>query len=84
MKAAVELDDATFREASTLAAGRGMTLEQFVADAVQEQLRRYSRDANIRDKESPWMAGFAGLADLKNENRCVLRMIEEEFEGPDS
>ena len=84
MKTAVDLDDATFREARALAAGRGMRLEQFVAEAVQEQLRRYAREANVRDKESPWMAGFGGLADLKNENRRVLRMIDEEFEGPDS
>ena len=67
-----------------MATSQGMTLEQFVVDAVQELLRRYAREANVRDKESPWMAGFGGLADLKNENRRVLRMIDEEFEGPDS
>ncbi len=30
------------------------------------------------------MAGFGGLANLKNENRRVVRMIEKEFERPDS
>ena len=67
-----------------LAADRGMTLEQFVTEAVQEQLSRYDREAPDRDKEPPWMAGFGGLADLTNENRRVLRMIEKEFEGPGS
>ena len=84
MKTTVALDEATFREAKVLAADRGMTLEQFVTEAVQEQLRRYDREAHDRDKEPPWMAGFGGLADLTNENRRVLRMIEKEFEGPDS
>ena len=80
----VELDEATFQEARDQAAGRGMTLEQFVAEVVQEHLRRSTREAHDPDKEPPWMAGFGVLADLRDENRRVLRMIEEEFERPDS
>ena len=84
MKTAVELDESTLREARVVAAGRGMTLEQFVAEVVQEHLRRSSPEAHDPDKEPPWMAGFGVLADLRDENRCVLRMIEEEFERLDS
>lgn len=84
MKTAVELDEATFREAKVVATSHGMTLDQFVTEAVQERLRRCTREAHHQDKDPLWMAGFGVLADLKNENRRVLRMIDEEFEGPDS
>ena len=83
MKTTVALDEATFREAMVRAADRGMTLKQFVTEAVQEQLRRYGREAHDRDIEPPWMAGFGGLADLKDENRRILHSIEEEFERLD-
>lgn len=83
MKTTIELHEATFRRAKILAASRGMTMEQFVTEAVQEHLRRYARETYDPDKDPPWMAGFGVLADLSNENRRVLRRIEEEFEGPD-
>ena len=84
MKTAVELDEATFREATVVATSHGVRLEQFVTEAVQERLRRSTREAHDQDKDPPWMAGFGVLADLSNENRRILRMIDEEFEGPDS
>ena len=40
MKTTIELPDATFRRAKTLAAGRGMTLKRFFTEALEEQLRR--------------------------------------------
>lgn len=84
MKTTIELPDAAFRQARVLAARKGMTLAEFVTEVVEEQLDQYARQARDRDKEPPWMDGFGGLADLSNENRRVLRMIEEEFEGPES
>ena len=84
MKTTIELHEAIFRRAKIRAASRGMTLEQFVTEAVQEHLLRHARVTYDRDREAPWMAGFGGLANLSNENRRVLRMIEEEFEGADS
>ena len=84
MKTTVELPEATFRRARVMAATRRMTVELFVTEAVQEYLRRFACKTHDRDKEPPWMAGFGVLADLSNENRRVLRMIEEEFEGTGS
>ena len=75
MKTTIELPDATFRRAKALAAGRGMTLKRFFTEALEEQLRRCSSDA-----EAPWMAGFGVLSDLSDENRRVLSVIEQEFE----
>ena len=84
MKTTIELHEATFRRAKILAVRHGMTLEQFVTEAVQEHLRRYDSETHDPDKDPPWMAGFGVLADLSNENRRVERMIEEEFEVPGS
>ena len=75
MKTTIELPDATFRRAKALAAGRGMTLKRFFTEALEEQLRRCSRDT-----ESPWMVGFGVLSDLSDENRRVLSAIDQEFE----
>ena len=84
MKTTIELHETIFRRAKVRAASRGMTFEQFVTEAVQEHLLRNARETHDRDREPPWMAGFGGLADLANENRRVLRMIENEFEGSGS
>lgn len=83
MKTTVELPDATFRQAKVLAASQGMTFKQFFTEAVKERLRHYNREAADREIEPPWMAGFGVLADLADENRRILRMIEEEFERLD-
>lgn len=80
MKTTIELPDNTFRQAKLLAASRGMTLKRFFTDALEEKLRRCVRAGPAREQQPPWMAGFGALADLSNENRRVLGLIEEEFE----
>ena len=80
MKTTIELPDNVFRQVKVLAASRGMTLKRFFTNALEENLRRYARASPAREGEAPWMAGFGALADLSNENRRVLGMIEEEFE----
>ena len=80
MKTTIELPDNTFRKAKVLAASRGMTLKRFFTDALEEKLRRCARAGPAREQEPLWMAGFGALADLSNENRRVLGLIEEEFE----
>ena len=82
MKTTIELPDETFRKVKVLAASRGMTLKRFFTDALEEKLRRcaHAHSRPAREQEPPWMAGFGALADLSNENRRVLGLIEEEFE----
>ena len=80
MKTTIELPDATFRQAKTLAAARGMTLKRFFTEALEEQLRRCTNEACTRKSEAPWMDGFGALSDLADENRHVLHVIEQEFE----
>ena len=81
MKITLDLPDAALRQAKAVAADHGVTLQQFVVDALDEKLRRASASrpsANAADP--PWMAGFGALADLREENRRIEALIENEFE----
>ena len=86
MKTTIELPDITFRRAKAFAAVHGITLRQFITDAVEQQLRRRTVAARVgpdltgATAEPPWMAGFGGLSDLGDEHRLVLNTIEDEFE----
>ena len=80
MKTTIELPDAMFREAKTLAAARGVTLKRLFAEALEYQLRRRIPGNPAGSAEPPWMAGFGALSELSDENRRILDAIEEEFE----
>ncbi len=80
MKTTIELPDAIFRQAKTVAAARGMTLKRFFTEALVERLRNQTNDVRGRDADPPWMAGFGELAELSDETRRVLDVIDEEFE----
>ncbi len=80
MKTTVELPDAIFRQAKAVAATQGVTLRHYFTEALRAQLRRSVNEARGDKEEPPWMAGFGDLADLGDEHRRVLDLIEEEFE----
>ena len=80
MKTTIELPDATFRHAKTLATARGVTLKRFFTEALDEHLRRCTGKVRSDAAEVPWMAGFGALSDLAEENRRILGVIEQEFE----
>ena len=80
MKTTVELPDAAFRQAKALAAGRGITLKQFLTEALDDKLRRYAAGDDGTASEAPWMAGFGELSDLARENRRIAAAIADEFE----
>ena len=82
MKTTIELPDLLFRQAEALAVARGDALREFLAEAVEEHIRRCPREDRTGDTEPPWMAGFGALSDLTDENRRVLAAIEAEFETP--
>lgn len=84
MKTTLELPDTAFRQAKAFAASQGVTLKQFFAEALEEKLKRCGRNKQSgRENGAPWMTGFGKLADLANENKHVLKAIDEEFETPD-
>ena len=80
MKTTIELPDVIFRQAKTVAAARGITLKRFFTEALVQQLRNQTNDIRGREADPPWMAGFGELAELSDETRRVLNVIEEEFE----
>ena len=81
MKTTLDLSAAALRQAKVVAADRGVTLKQFVTEALDEKLRRASAPTTSgRNAEPPWMAGFGALADLRDENRRIASLIEDEFE----
>lgn len=81
MKTTLDLPAAALRQAKAVAADRGVTLKQFVTEALDEKLRRASAPTTSgSNAEPPWMAGFGALADLRDENRRIAALIEDEFE----
>ena len=81
VKTTLDLPDGALRRAKAAADDHGVTLQQFVADALDEKLRRASAPGTSDGAaEPPWMAGFGALADLREENRRIEALIEEEFE----
>jgi hypothetical protein len=75
MKTTLEIPDAIFRLAKSVAAERGIPLRELVTEAVKEKL------ADIRkDGDKPWMAAFGRLRHLRREGAKINRLIEEEFE----
>lgn len=77
MKTTLDIPDETFRLAKAKAALRGISLRQFVNEALQEKISPRS-SATVSDT-SPWMQGFGALADLRDETRRLEQLIADEF-----
>lgn len=82
MKTTIELPESTFRNAKVFAAEQGVTLKHLLTKALEDYLAPRMGKAS-EHQEKPWMSCFGGLADLSEENRRVLDLIEEEFEVVD-
>ncbi|MCY4453661.1 MAG: hypothetical protein OXC01_17095 [Immundisolibacterales bacterium] len=80
MKTTIELPDATFRQAKTLAIARGITLKRFFTEALDDHLRRCTRTVDSDAAEVPWMAGFGAHSNLADENHHVHAVIAQEFD----
>lgn len=76
MKTTLEIPDALFRRAKSVAAERGIPLRQLVTEAVQEKLK-------VTVREKPWMAHVGKLKHLHKERKQVEKRIEEAFEKVD-
>lgn len=75
MKTTLEIPDAVFRRAKSVAAARGIPLSEFVTEAVKNKLV-----ADAKAGEQPWMAAFGKLRHLRKETSKIDRLIEDEFE----
>ena len=75
MKTTLEIPDAIFRRAKSVAADRGIPLREFVTEAVREKLV-----TEAKATETPWTSAFGKLRHLRKETARISREIEEEFE----
>jgi len=79
MKTTLDIPDVIFRQSKARAALRGISLRQFVTEALEEKVSDTVSEPS-QPSEPPWMKGFGALADLHDENREVEAHIEEAFE----
>ena len=79
VKTTLEIPDEVLRRAKSEAAQRGISLREFVTEAVKDKLANRS-GSNAK----PWMAAFGKLKALRKETARVNRLIEEEFEQVDA
>jgi hypothetical protein len=75
VKTTLEIPDAVFRRAKSVAAQRGIPLRELVTEAVKDKLAAAGKAA-----DKPWMAAFGKLRRLRKETARINRRIEEEFE----
>ena len=79
MKTTLEIPDAIFRRAKSKAADRGISLRQFVTEAVEEKLKV----ASALRGQKPWMKHVGKLKHLRKETRRINKFIEQAFEQVD-
>ena len=63
MKTTLDIPDQLFRQAKARAALRGVSLRQFVSEALEEKITAPA-SGRVGSVEPPWMCGFGALADL--------------------
>jgi len=83
MKTTVEISDQTLRRAESLAAAKGVTLEQLVAEAIEEKV---GHGEALGKGEPRWMklyGAFANSEEMRSDTRSIQRIIDEEFERID-
>lgn len=73
MKTTLEIPDALFRRAKSVAAEYGIPLRELVSEALAEKLQVQE------NQDKPWMNGFGKLRSLRKETAEINRVIEEEF-----
>lgn len=78
MKTTLEIPDVIFRRAKSIAAEQGISLREFVTEAVKDKLA-----ANSKAGEKPWVKHMGKLRHLRKETERINRLIEEEFEQID-
>ena len=77
MKMTFEIPDAILRRAKSEAAAQGVSLSQFVTQAVEEKLRSAAQE------EKPWLKHFGRLKYLGKETRRINKFTEGAFEKID-
>ncbi len=80
MKTTVEIPEKTLKRARTLAAAKGLSLEQLVAEAIEDKI---GRGEELGKGEPRWMklyGAFAKSEDMRSDTQSIQKIIDEEFE----
>jgi hypothetical protein len=83
MKTTVEIPEETLRRAKTLAAEKGVSLEQLVAEAIEDKVRD---GKELKKGEPRWTklyGAFAKSEEMRSDTRSIQKIIDEEFERID-
>jgi hypothetical protein len=86
MKTTVEIPEKTLKRAKTLAAAKGLSLEQLVAEAIEDKIGRGEELGKGEPREPRWMklyGAFAKSEDMRTDTRSIQKIIDEEFEKID-
>ena len=75
MKTTLEIPDPTFRKAKATASALGISLREYVTQAVEKKLSHGSRPPG-----KPWLECAGELAHLHEETLRIQKIIDEEFE----
>ena len=75
MKTTLEIPDPTFRKAKATASALGISLREYVTQAVEEKLSVRNARTN-----KPWLECAGELAHLHKETMRMQKIIDEEFE----
>ncbi|MDL5054173.1 hypothetical protein QQ056_11530 [Oscillatoria laete-virens NRMC-F 0139] len=78
MKTTIEMPDTLFRRVKSVAAGRGMSLKQFVTDALKDKLSQKST-VTPPVRELPGFGAFGTGRKQREETRRIQRVVDEEF-----
>ena len=78
MKTTLEIPDAIFRRAKSVAAEHGIPLRELVTEAVKDKLA-----ANDKAAGKPWLKLMGKLKHLHKETQRINRLIEHDSEKID-
>jgi hypothetical protein len=85
VKTTLEIPDATFRKAKSQAAQKGVSLRDFVTEALEEKMQNTSLTSKLGEPEWLRFAGaFGKTAIQRRETRRIQEAIDREFETIDA
>jgi len=80
MKTTIELPEALFRRAKSMAAQEGVTLKQLLTQALESRLDVRGSACDGKAAAPRWMRAYGALRHLRQERTAIDRAIEFEFE----
>jgi hypothetical protein len=80
MKTTIELPEALFRRAKSMAAQEGVTLKQLLTQALESRLDARGSARDGKGVAPRWMRAYGALRHLRQERKAIERAIEFEFE----